>query len=171
MGSFSSTTASLFRVPSFLTTLPMDWVLIVAFIIIVTFVALRYGSAHAASWVLALPLAGLFYHEIPNTAFLATFIEKVSTPMYQAIFFGVIFVILFFLIYRMVHSYSAPASGIIEAVACGVGSALVTLVVWVQVPALAFVWHFGPTIQTLFGTPYALFWVLASFALLAFVRS
>jgi len=150
---------------------PIDWVILLAFVLIVLVDALRSGTARAATLSVAFPLAFFLYDLLPHTAILAPLLEKITAPLMQAGVFGVIFGVLFFLVYRIVYSLSSAGDTPTTAVVGSLAAAVITLTIWLQVPALQSVWHFGPMIQAVFGAAYAFWWLIAAFFLMAFARS
>lgn len=155
---------------SFFQHIPLDWILIAIFFALATFDALRSGVTRAAALTLALPITGLFLQYMPNTAYLAVFDKQFSAPVPAAVMSAVVFVILFMLINRMTDSFG-DSGHILQAALAGAALTAVVLVVWLEIPALNAVYHFGPQVQTVFGAAYRLWWLLAAYIALAYVRT
>ena len=96
--------------------------------------------------------------------------SQLSTPLIAALLHGILLVIIFICMYRITDTYGADSSHPIQAVFSGVAVAVIAVVVWLQIPALESVWHFGPQIQAVFGDAYRFWWLLISFIALAFAR-
>ena len=150
---------------------PTDWIILGAFAAITALDALRAGSSRAAALSLALPLAALSYGELSHTTPLSSFMNQFSAPIAQMVLFAILLAIFFILMTRIVGLWGDASEGPIQALIAGVACASVVTVVWLQIPTLDALWHFGPHIQTIFGPAYQLWWLLGAFAGLAYVRS
>ena len=150
---------------------PTDWILIGACAALAAFDALRGGSGRVAAAALALPTALLLYEKLPATAYLGPFIAQFASPLAQGALFAVIFVALYLFIRRIVGLWGESDGGPVQALIAGIACATVVVTTWMQVPALDSVWHFGPQVQLIFGEAYRFWWLLISFAGLAYVRS
>ena len=157
-----------------LTSLPMnwptDWIILGAIAAIIALDALRSGSSRAVALSLAAPLALLLTNAIPQAALLGPVSTQLTTTAAQALLFGAVFVMLFFALYRIVYSFS-ETGGVVQALLSGIAAATMLIVVWLQVPALLSLWHFGPQVQLVFGEVYRLWWLVAALIALAFVRT
>lgn len=152
------------------TQLPIDWIVIGALVALIALDALRSGSNRATTIALAAPFAFLFMTGLPTTAVLGTLSSQLQAGAAQGLLFGALFVALFFVFYRIVDSFS-ETGGVVQALLAGVSATAVFVVVWLQVPALQSLWQFGPQVQLVFGEAYRLWWMLAAYLALAFVRS
>ncbi|MDP2648684.1 MAG: hypothetical protein Q8P19_02180, partial [bacterium] len=88
-----------------------------------------------------------------------------------AVLFFVMLVALFFFSRRIIGFWSDSRECVVQALMAGLATTIIALVVWLQIPSLDAVWHFGPQIQNVFSEAYRFWWLLISFAALAFVRS
>jgi hypothetical protein len=149
---------------------PTDWFIIAAFVALVALDALRAGSARATALALALPLTSILMNALSSAFLVGSIATQFPQGGGQAVLFGIVFAILFLAIHRIVHSF-AETGGTLQALIAGVSAVAVTLVVWLQVPALDTLWHFGPQVQLVFGEPYRFWWLVAAYFGLAFVRS
>ena len=157
--------------PSLSANLPMDWIIIGIFVFLVALDALRSGGARAAVLGVAFPLSVFLYNQIPQTYYVGALLKGVTNPIpATAIFFGV-FAAAYLISSRLVNFFGEGARGITTAFLSAGAATIITLVSWLQVPVLTTAWHFGPHIQTVFGLPYALPWLLLAYLALAFVRS
>jgi|SRR5665213_2718811 len=154
-----------------LSHLPIDWIIIAVFALIVIFDAMRSGSGRASVLALAFPISVFFSDLIPHTVLLGNAIASLSTPVLKAGIFVVTFAIIYILTYRIIYTFGGTSRGLIFAILSGLSATAVTVVMWLQVPALNAIWHFGTQVQSIFGATYAIFWILAAYLVLAFVRS
>lgn len=150
---------------------PTDWIIIGAFAIFAAFDALRSGARRICTLALALPPSALLFVVLPNTVVLGSVAAQFSTPLLEAVLFLIIFAIVYILIGRIGLSWGGEAGQTIQAALAGVAAATIVAVFWLQVPALDTLWHFGPQVQLIFGEAYRFWWLMASYAALAFVRS
>lgn len=149
---------------------PMDWVIIVVFALVITFDALRSGVSRAAAMCLAWPAAILAFQLLPNTVFVGKALSPLTSPFAQAVLFLMLLVVFFALIYRTTHIFGS-SNGFLLAFLAGISATVTTVALWVHEPVLQAVWHFGPQIQSIFGSAYTALWLLLAFVLLVFVRS
>jgi len=78
---------------------------------------------------------------------------------------------LYLLVRRMDSPYRGEYGQPLQALLAGCAGAAILLVVWFHVPALASLWQFGGDVTAVFSGPYAFWWLLGSYATLAFIRS
>lgn len=150
---------------------PVDWLILLFVFVVILIDALRSGTGRAAALSVALPLT-IFVSDIAHHAtILGTILAKFSTQPMQATIFGVLFCVVFFLTYRIMYAWGGAVVPPTVAIVGSLSATIIALVMWLQVPALQLVWNFGPTIQSLFGTGYAFWWLISGFLLMAFVRS
>lgn len=154
-----------------LTHWPTDWILIGAVAVFIAFDTLRNGGTRAATLVLALPATLFVLETLSRALFLGNLAGQFSTPVLQAVLFGIVFVAFYILIYRIIGFYSTASGAPIEALMTGLGATAILLVVWLQVPALDALWHFGSQVHAVFGEAYRFWWLAASYLALAFARS
>lgn len=150
---------------------PVDWIIILAVVVFIAFDAFRSGGTRAASLALSLPVTVLTLNALSTAAFLNGLITQFSTPLLQALLFAVLFVPLYIFTYRIIGSWGVSGGAPIEALITGLAATVILLVVWLSIPALDGLWHFGPQIQYIFSESYRFWWLLASYAALAFARS
>jgi len=167
----ASTTFTFASTTAFIAHPPVDWVILFFFALIVMIDALRNGTARAATLSVVFPLTFFFFGILSHAAIFGQVIEKVSAPLTHAAVFGVLFAVLFFLVYRIMYALGSSGSMPFASAVATLASTIITLVVWLQVPALQSVWHFGPQIQAVFGIAYAFWWLIAAYLLMAFIRS
>jgi hypothetical protein len=155
---------------SALSGIPLDWIVIGAFFIIVLADALRAGSTRAAALSLSLPIAYFLYQMVSQTALLGSLTAPFSGEIAQAIIFAVIEAVLFVCCHQMFFSYDRSTS-LFSAAIAGFAATAVVLVVWTETPVLQSLWHFGPVVGSIFGASYRFFWLIAAYFALAFVGS
>lgn len=166
---FASTTLA--STTAVLAHTPIDGVIIVALLIVLVIDSLRSGTARAATLAVALPLAVFSSSLLTHASIIGPMLEKLSSPYMQAAIFALLFGVLFILVYRIMYALGGSGSTPTVSVVAGLSATIITLVMWLQVPALQSVWHFGPIIETVFGAAYAFWWLIAGYLLMAFVRS
>lgn len=149
--------------------LSIDWIIIGVLAIAIALDAIRSGSARAASLALAAPLTLLLFNALSQAMILGAIVVQFSGTSAQMLLFAAIFIAMFLFVNRIVDSFSENV-GIARAAIAGVAATAVLLEVWLQVPGLQSLWHFGPQIQTMFGEAYRFWWLLIAYAALAFVR-
>lgn len=147
---------------------PIDWLIVGVFFLIVTADAMRAGAIRAAAISLSFPLSALLYQMIPHTILLSTISSQFSSAIEQALLFAILEVVVFVCVHQMLSSFNSYAS-LFSAVVSGLCATIVVLVIWTQMPILQSVWHFDSTIQAIFGASYRFFWIIASYLLLAFI--
>ena len=154
----------------FFSGIPLDWVVIIVFALIMSADALRGGPSRATALALALPLTLLVASALPDARLMGSIASQLNTPLIAALLHGILLVIVFICMYRITDTYGADSSHPVQAVFSGVAVAAIAVVIWLQIPALDSVWHFGPQIQAIFGEAYRFWWLLVSFVALAFAR-
>jgi len=70
----------------------------------------------------------------------------------------------------MISSYGLTGSFITSALGA-IAATIAIVFVWVQIPGLLALWHFGSGIQTAFGVAYRFWWLIVAYIALAFARS
>jgi len=148
----------------------IDWILIGVLVVVIALDAMRSGSARAGSIAIAAPLALLLSGAVSQAAFIGSVVGQFSGASAQALLFGAIFIVTFLFVNRIVDSFSG-SGGLVQATFAGIAATAVLLVVWLQVPGLQSLWHFGPQIQMIFGEAYRFWWLIVAYAALAVVRS
>ena len=154
---------------SFASTIPIDWIILGALAILFSIDALRAGPAKISALALALPSAMLISGLLPGAAFLGSIVSQFSTPFLQGALFLAIAAGLYILVRRMDASYGGEGQPF-QALLAGCAGTAILMVVWLQIPALTALWAFGSDIVGVFGTTYAFWWLIGSYAALAAVR-
>ncbi len=149
---------------------PTDWILIGAFAAFAALDAMRSGSARAAALILSLPAALLLLQELPKAFFLGPLAAQVSSPFAQLAIFVALSVVLYIAAHRVIFTFSDGAQPI-QALITGLAAAIVLVIIWLQVPALHSLWHFGDQVQAVFGAAYRFWWLVGAYLGLAFARS
>ncbi len=155
---------------SVFSNIPLDWVIIAVFAVIMAADALRGGPSRATALALALPLTLLVADALPDARLMGSIAAQLTSPVISAVFDGILLVIVFICMYRIVDTYGVDSSHPIQALLSGIAIAAIAVVVWLQIPALDSVWHFGPQIQSIFGEVYRFWWLLIAYIALAFAR-
>lgn len=156
---------------AFFSHIPIDWIIIFAFAVLVAFDAMRAGTGRACALSLSLPVTLLLISELSHAVGISSISAQFETSISKALIFGIIFVIAYFLVRRINKSYRDGGGAIIQAILTGISTASILVVIWLQVPELQSVWHFGTQVQSIFGEAYRFWWIAGSYAALAFVRS
>ncbi len=149
---------------------PIDWILIGAFAAFAALDAIRSGPSRAAALMLSLPVALFLIDKLPKAIFIGPLAAQFTTPLAQAGLFAVVTVVLFFVIRRAIFTFSNGLPPL-QALMTGIASAIVLLVIWLQVPGLEAVWNFGDQVRAVFSEAYRFWWLAASYIALAVVRS
>lgn len=150
---------------------PMDVIVFLVVAVILFVDSLRSGTGRAAAVALAAPAAYFLNSALAHAAVLSSILSSISGALVHAVLFGAIFVFLVIFFHRIMYSYGGSSSGALQSLLASLAATAVLIVVWLQIPSLATVWHFGAVFQSLFGTLYAFWWIAAAYILLAFVRS
>ncbi|MDO8561545.1 MAG: hypothetical protein Q7S05_01830 [bacterium] len=153
-----------------LPSVPTDWIIIVILVILIAFDAVRSGLGRVTSLVLSLPATLFLISALPHAKVLSGLTEQFSAPLLKAVIFGVVFVATYLLVRRMSDPYETKRGEVIQALLAGVAGTAIAVVVWLQVPELQSVWHFGPQVQAVFGEQYRFWWLLISLIALSTFR-
>jgi hypothetical protein len=153
-----------------LESIPVDWIIIGVFFLLVAADALRAGSAHAIALSVSLPISLFIFQAVPQTAFFGAIAAQFNQPVEQAVLFLIVEAVLFVCVNQMLFSFERYTSLLSSAVS-GFAATVVLLVIWVQIPALLSVWHFDPQVRAIFSESYRFFWLLASYLALAFIAT
>ena len=167
----ASSTITLQHLNNLFSSWPTDWIIIGAVAAFLALDALRSSGVRESALSLTLPATIFALGMLPQAIFIGSVSNQFSTPVLQAVLFGIMFVVVYVLVYRVIGLWSVGTGGPIEALIMGVGAAAVLVVVWLQVPALDSLWHFGPQVHAVFGEAYRFWWVAAAYLGLAFARS
>lgn len=151
--------------------IPADWLIIAVFAIFASFDALRSGPSKEIALAIALPISLLLYKSVAATILLSTIAKQFTSPFGQMLLFGVILIVLTVLFHRMTYSWSGGTSKPLQALIVGIALAVIAVSIWIQFPPFTALWHFGSTVTAVFGAAYALWWLLAAYVALSFVRS
>ncbi len=155
---------------SLFTHISIDWVILVCFALLVALDAMRAGLSRATALALALPLTLMLSGFAQQAALIAGFEEQLSSPALQEFINAGLLVVILILMYSNTDNFSADSYHPLQALLAGLAVAAIATVVWLQLPALDTVWHFGPTVQAVFGASYRFWWLLAGYLALAFAR-
>lgn len=158
-------------VTSFFSSLPLDWVILAGFAALAIFDSMRAGPGRAIIFSLAFPLVLVFLQYLPSAQFIDGFLKQFTTPLSQTIIIFILFGALALMIGRMMESFSMESGQIIQSVIAGVSAAIVFAVIWTQLPALTYIWHFNDQVTHLFGETYRFWWLLLAYAGLGFSRA
>ncbi len=156
-------------VQSIFTTLPVDLVASVLFATFITIATLRLGASFAIALSLSLIISGTLFAALPGTFMIGPALSGIG-PMAAAGIYSAIVVLLTFILYRATSTLSDDSARPMFAIATGLATTIIVLVMWHATPLASF-WTFNPLIQSVFGDPYRLFWLLLAFISFAFVKS
>lgn len=152
-------------------SIPTDWLILGSITIFIAFDILRSGARRAVSAALALPIALMLFAAAENAVVVGDIARQFETPPLQAALIGILFVVLYVLIGRMGLTWGGEAGQTIQAALGGVALTAIATTFWVAIPPLNSLWTFGPDVQLVFGESYRFFWLIGSYAALAFVRN
>lgn len=147
--------------------MPMDYFILALVALIIAFDAWRSGPNRAIALSLAFALTYISLSWASGTYFLNT----IEMSGYAAL--GIAFVkliALYFILNRIVNSFGFGVGGPATALAAGLGATALSIVFWIATPTFNDLWTFGPVIQSIFGEAFRAWWLIGSFALLAFAR-
>jgi cation transport ATPase len=149
---------------------PNDWILIGGVTVLVALDALRSGSARAVSLALSLPATLFVMNAIPESFFLGPLVATYTAPVVQIVLFLIVLTLLFWATYRTVFSAS-DGGQVLQSLIIGMAASAALVIVWIQVPGLEYLWHFGDQVQAAFAPAYRFWWLVGVFLALAFARS
>lgn len=155
----------------FFVSIPVDWMIIGGFALLAALDCVRSGARRVSQITLAFPLAALLMQSLPQAYLLGDIASQFSTPLMQVLILGLLFVTLYLFLGRIGLSWGGEEGLTIQAAIAGVAAAAMVATMWVATPSLQSLWHFGPQVQEIFGETYRFWWLIASYAALAFVRS
>ncbi len=155
---------------SALSQIPIDWMIVGIFFVVVAADALRSGSFRAAAIAISFPLSALLYQMIPQTALLSAVFAQFPKAFEQALLFVILEVIIFVCLHQMLRSFDASTS-LLSAGVSGLAATVAVLVVWTDLPILQSLWHFDAGIVAIFGASYRFFWLIGAYLALAFLGS
>jgi hypothetical protein len=152
--------------PTAVAHLPIDWVILGLFAVLVSIDALRSGPRRAVTFSLAGPIALLAASELSYTAFIGDMALKLSATYAQSAFFGIFFVVLVVLIYLMLPSSSGSALPL-PAILAGIAATAVLAVILIQLPLVSNLVVVSTLMHTIFSAAYRLYWLIGAYLLLA----
>lgn len=150
--------------------LPMDWVILALFAVIVTLITLRVGTQYAVAFALAAPFTLFIYNALPWSAFVGPYTSRLVDPSVQAAVVGAMLIAFCVLIYRMMPRNLLTGAFPIQAILSGIAAAIVLAIVLLQFPALGTFLPLSPLMHTIFGPSYNIFWIIAAYIALAVAR-
>ncbi|MBI5644960.1 hypothetical protein HY970_02570 [Candidatus Kaiserbacteria bacterium] len=158
-------------VTSFFTSVSVDLIVIVGFVLVCAIYAARMGVNLPISIAIGLPLTQFASALMIGSVFVGTLSDPTSESALQTGLFIGTAVLLIGLVHRMTSAYGDLNPSFPLAILTGVATMTVVIDVWVETPALSVLWQFGPSIQSIFAESYRLWWFLGAYLALAFVRS
>ena len=148
-----------------------DWSIIFSLVVIVTAIAVKWGTARACVIAVTLPVSAFIYTLVHDGFLVSSIDSHLSSPLMQSGIFAIISIFVYIMTHRMYRNYVNEGESIIFALLAGIATTCIILVVWIHTPALTSIWNFIPMIDTIFGATYALWWMLISLLVLGYVRS
>ena len=155
---------------SFFTQLPADWIVLGAFVIIAALDVMRSGAKRVCTLALALPAAALVFSVLQNAAIIGDISRQFSSPVLQGVLFAIVFVVMYILVGSIGISYGSESGRPLQAALGGIAAAAIIIVIWMGTPVLNDLWNFGTQVQLIFGEAYRFWWLIGSYAALAFIR-
>ena len=156
--------------PTWLSSIPLGWIVIAVVFFLLTFDAMRSGPGRAAVIAMASSISMFLYNLLPHTMLLGAFIASSNRTILAALF-GLLFVASFVLVYRMSSIFGGSSGGFLFSFIAGISATIALIVTWVQIQPLESLWNLGSQIQAVFGTSFAAFWLIGIYLALAFIRS
>ncbi len=150
--------------------LPIDWVLIGLLAIFLVVFTLRAGPRVACALALSFPAVAFVLTAIPESAFISVVGTQLAAPAPRLGLSLIVFVVVYYLVLRMVGQNIGGGALPVSALLCGLAATAVMVVALNEILGTNPIWHFGPQVQAIFGPAYRLWWVLGSYAVLAFTR-
>jgi len=152
------------------TAVPLDWFILGGLLILLSLDSLRSGIGRAAALAVALPIGYLLYSLVGSAAFVST-MGILASPLSQAITFGVLVILSYFMARRMGLDFIDGGMGEpIQALIASAAAVVILAVIWLQIPALDSVWTFGAQLKAIFAESFRLWWLLGAYVALAFAR-
>ncbi len=149
---------------------PLDYFVLGGIVVLFGLDALRSGIGRAAAVAIALPLASLLTTFATKAIPLAG-VSAIQNGIGATALFAALFVLAYLLVRRMGLNFLDGGMGQpIQAVLSGFAIAAIFAVIWVQSDVLNTYWQFGPQLQSIFAEQFRLWWLLGSYAALAFAR-
>ncbi len=152
-------------------SIPKDWLILGIFALFASFDAVHSGARRICILALSLPATVFLINSLPDSAVLGSIAGQFSTPVLGAILFFIVLVIMYVIVGRIGIAFGSGGGQALQAALSGVALSALVVTFWIQIPALDSIWHFGTQVQDIFGDGYRLFWLLGSYATLAFVRN
>ena len=153
------------------TSIPLDWIILGALVVLIALDSLRSGIGRACAISLALPAALLLFSLSQKAVILKDVDSLNSSPMIQLAVFGIIALACYLLARRMALEYIESGTGEpIQALLAGGAATVVLIVVWLQLPMTDSVWHLSDKVHAVFSESYRLVWLLGAYLGLAFAR-
>lgn len=161
---------NLSAVSSVFSHIPIDWILIGVFVILIALDAMRGGLSRATALAIALPLTLLLLEFVQNAALLGSLSSVLSSPVLQLLFDAAALVVVFVLMYRLTDTFSSNSSNLVQSLLASIATVAIIITIWLQLPLLETLWQFGPQVQYVFGEAYRFWWLIASYIALAAAR-
>lgn len=151
-------------------SVPTDWFIFGAIVIVLTLDSLRSGIGRACSIALAAPLALFIFSLVDSAAFIGG-TDALAAPMTRALIFGICLVLSFLAVRRISDQYIDGGMGqLVHAIIASTATAVVLFVIWLSVPEFSAVYQFGPAITNVFSEGFRIWWLLGAYAGLVFAR-
>ena len=161
---------NLSAVSSVFSHVPIDWILIVVFVVLIALDAMRGGLSRATALAIALPVTLLLLEFVQDTALLGNLSTILSSPVLELLFDAAALIVIFVLMYRLTDTFGSSSSSAVQSLLAAIGTVAIIVTIWIQLPILETVWHFGPQVQYVFGTAYRFWWMIASYIVIAAAR-
>jgi len=151
--------------------LSTDWIILALLLIVLAIDGVRSGITRTAALVAASGITLALYPLLAHTVVLSTIVGNLSTPVLQAALFGGLYIFLFLVLFRIIHRYDSYSPGLLYALLSALAATASIATVWIASGVLQNVWRFGAPVTSLFGSSYALLWLLGSLIVISIVRS
>jgi hypothetical protein len=152
------------------TSVPIDIFVIGALVAVIGIDAVKHSIGRASALAVAMPLGLFLYSLIPSTLFLGTLDFLRNSPSAERITLIICIILAYILARRIGLEFVSGAGGLMQGIFAGVAATVVLIVIWLHAPILDSLYHLSDPVRSLFAEPYRLFWLLGSYAILAFAR-
>jgi hypothetical protein len=148
----------------------MDWPLLGIIAMLLSLECFSAGSTRTSTISIAFPLTAILFSWLPHTFLIASFMSQLGTPVAEAALFGLILIGAYFAIHRIIFAFGSGGGDVPRSVVSGVAATIILVIFWLQTPGLNEIWQFSAQVQLIFGEQAKAWWLIGTFAILAYTR-
>ena len=148
----------------------IDWAIVAVLIVVLTADAMRSGISRSVGVLLGSLAVLTFAQLLPHAVLIGPATSALKSPLMPAVIFLALYAVAIVLSHRIFGSYSGYGLNFPHSLMTACATTIAIITVWINSGVLQNIWHFGPQITTLFGAAYALWWLIGSMIVIAFVR-